>query len=140
MRRLLWTDGLAGATAGVVLLALAGPLAGPFGLPPAAVRGLGAVNLAYAALALSLAARLPRSAPHVRYLAAANLMWTVACLGLVLALRDTASWLGLAYVGAEGAVCAALGVLEARAVLRWGADQGAHAPPADGSLVPGAGS
>jgi len=80
--RLLWLDGCAAATAGVLVLLLGRWLSELHRLPPALLIFVGAMNLLYAGYSLSLALRRERSLAWVNALIAGNLAWAGACVGM----------------------------------------------------------
>lgn len=116
---LLWFDSLPAVAVGAGVLALRQPLAALHGFPVALVTAMGVVNLLYASWSGTLAARWTRGRPPPRWavdaLAAANLAWTVVCVGILLATWGEASPFGAAHAALEGAWVAALAAAE----LRW---------------------
>lgn len=113
-RALLWVDGLAALTAGLLMLPLIDWLSALYQLPPAFLRNLASVNLGYALLGLSLARRRHRPLRRIQLLSAANLVWALACAALAWQWRSTASPFGLAHLLIEAGFVATLGMLEWR--------------------------
>lgn len=113
--RLLWFDGLAGLSAGVVVLAAHRMLAAWYGLSEAFVIGLGVVNLCYAPFGITLAVRARRPLLHVSALALANIAWAVVCFGLAAAVAGEARPLGVGMLVFEGLFVGGLGAWEWRA-------------------------
>ncbi len=115
---LLWFDSLPAVVAGVGVLALRGPLAELHGLPVGLLTVMGVVNLLYASYSGTLAARASAGRPPPRaavdLLIAANLAWTVVCVGIAAATWRTAAWTGTAQVLGEGVWVASLAAAEAR--------------------------
>jgi hypothetical protein len=116
LRRLLAFDAATCLAMGVALLALAGPLAAPLGLPAGWLRGAGALLLPCAAL-MAWAAR---PAAHQRALAgvvvAGNAAWVAASVAVSALFALTA--VGEALVLGQAAAVALLAALEARALRR----------------------
>lgn len=120
-RALLWADGIAGASVGVLVLVLHPWLAVLYGLPASLVLGLGAANLAYGLYSSTLAVRLYRGQPPSRRavvtLVAANAAWAVVCVVLAVALRERATLIGTAVLAVEAVFVGALALLERRYLL-----------------------
>ncbi len=120
-RALLWVDGLAGASVGVLVLVLHSWLAVLYGLSASLVLGLGAANLAYGCYSSTLAVRLHRGRPPSRRavvtLVAANAAWAVVCVVLAIALRERATLIGTAVLAFEAVFVGALALLERRYLL-----------------------
>jgi len=76
-------DAGSGAAMALLHLASAGALAGWLGLPASLVSGSGLLLLPYVALAGYLASCEPVPRPLAWLLAAGNLAWALACLGLL---------------------------------------------------------
>ncbi|MEZ4375160.1 MAG: hypothetical protein R3B07_30395 [Polyangiaceae bacterium] len=119
-RNLLWFDSGAGATAGVLMVALHGWLVELHQLPSAALWCMAAANIGYASYSESLALRasqlnrLPRVA--VDLLVFANVAWGLVCVGLLLGNWATVTTWGIAHLVFEGAFVAGLGLVEFRVV------------------------
>jgi hypothetical protein len=114
VQRILWIDGIAALSAGVLALVLGEFLADLYALPRGLITFIGAVNLAYSACSLTLATRRRRPTSAIIGLAAANGIWASVCAGLAIRFRGDASALGLAVILFEGAFVAALATLEWR--------------------------
>lgn len=113
-RQLLWVDGLAGATVGVLVLALVDWLSRLYQLPQNLLWWMGLANLAYASFSLSLARRRRRPLGLLCLLVAANGIWALACLRWAFLYRETASWFGLAQLVGEALFVGGLAILEWR--------------------------
>ncbi len=113
-KRLLWIDGSAAAVAGAAVLLVRVWLTEWYRLPQDLLVFIGVVNLAYASYSLSLAARPHRPMWLILTLVAANLMWSVVCIILAVAYRETATLFGLAHLIGEALFVAGLASLEWR--------------------------
>lgn len=113
-KHLLWVDGTAAGTAGVVVLALSGWLSGLHGLPLEVLLGIGATNLLYASYSISLASRATRSITMIKLLVFGNAGWVVVCLGLAIHFAGTATPFGLGHLLAEALFVGGLAGLEWR--------------------------
>lgn len=111
-----WFDRLPAVAGGACVLARREPLAALHGLPVGRVTAMGSVYLQYASWSGTRAVRwtLGRPAPRgaVDAPAAANLSWTVVCVGILLATWGEASPFGAAHAALEGARVGALAVAE----------------------------
>lgn len=114
VRGILWIDGVGALAAGMVMLALRRYFVGLYELPLDLITTIGLVNLAYAAVALTLAARERRRVAWIAVLALANLAWALVCVLLVLRFHDDATFFGLGHFVLEGAWVATLGTVEWR--------------------------
>ena len=112
-KRLLWIDGIAGLSAGVVVLAASPWLSRWYGLPHGLLLFLGSVNMAYGSLSLPLAMRSVRQGRLIEILAVANIVWATVCWSLAAHFR-VATALGVAHLVGEGLFVFVLGVLEWR--------------------------
>ncbi len=112
--RLLWIDGLAGLSAGVVMVLASGWLSSWYGLPTKLLLFTGVVNLAYGSYSLPLARRRRRPLGMIVFLVAANLGWTLVCFGLAFHFRHEATLFGLAHLIGEGVFVGGLALLEWR--------------------------
>ena len=112
--RLLWLDAGAGATAGLLGLALAGWLSELYRLPLALMLFISAANVLYAGYSFSLARRRHRSAFGVNLLIAANLGWAGVCIGLAWRFAGEASVLGMLHLTAEAVFVGGLAAWEWR--------------------------
>ena len=114
LRRLLWADFTAGATAGAFMLSLSIWLESIYQIPRLFLLFMGTAGFLYAAIALALASR-PVPPPHlVALLGSANLVWAAVCVLSAFILLSSASWLGLAHLVVEAVFVSWLGVNELR--------------------------
>ena len=113
-RYLLWIDGLAATTAGVLMLALGERLSDWYQLPQSLLQLIGLVSLGYATYSLSLALRSRRPRTLIVLLVIANSLWAAACLRWALGFAATASPWGLAHLLGESAFVGGLALLEWR--------------------------
>ena len=113
-RNLLWFDGLAALTAGVLVLLLRGWLSRWYDLPEQLLLFTGVVNLVYASYSVPLAARVRRPMGRIIFLAVANLIWSVICVTLAALYYSTASLFGMAHLIGEGLFVGGLACLEYR--------------------------
>jgi len=111
---LLWVDGIGGAVAGVVVLLAYGWLSAWYNLPRELLFGIGVANLSYGAYSLTLASRKRRPKPLILFLIAANLTWAGLCFWWAVRFAESASWLGLTHLVAEGLYVGGLAILEWR--------------------------
>lgn len=111
--RLLWTDGFAALTAGILLLMLCslGPVL--LGLPVWLLAAQGCVNLCYAAYSLPLARRKHRPEWMIRLLIGGNLAYALLVVPVLLYwfYPDCTAW-GVAYFLLEIGFISGLGVAE----------------------------
>lgn len=114
LRHLLWFDCIAAALAGTLVLAFGERLAEFYALPLDGLRAIGAINLSYACLSGSLALRGPRSVRWIAALALANGAWSMACIGIAVAMAGSATAFGIAHLLGEGAFVGTLGLFEWR--------------------------
>jgi len=114
VRGILWIDGAGALAAGVVMLGLRRFFVGLYEVPLNLITTIGLVNLAYAAVALTLAARKRRRVAWIAALAVANLSWALVCVLLVLRFHGEASFFGVGHFVLEGAWVATLGTVEWR--------------------------
>jgi hypothetical protein len=115
LRSLLWFDCSAAGVVGVTMLAVSGLLAPLFGMPRAVLVATALANLIYGGFSYSLARMAEPPRGRVRALVVANFAWTVVCVVLAAVFAGPGSWLGVAYVLAEGAFVGGLAALEAGA-------------------------
>lgn len=105
------------------------PLAQLYDLPGQLVLFVGAANVGYATLGLTLGPMRSRSPRLLTTLVIANYAWTVVCVVLAIAYARQASLFGLAHLLLEGGFVATLATLERRhrhAIL--GRDEGQSSP------------
>lgn len=121
-RALLWVDGSAGATVGILVVAFRGWLAELQGFPANLALFMGLANLAYAGSSTTLAAlatggRTP-SRRAIWLLVIANAGWALVC-GVILATTWTfATTFGRALVTFEGLFVGSLAFVEHRVLLK----------------------
>lgn len=120
-RALLWFDGGAGATVGILVVVIREWLAALQGFPEGLVLFMGVANLAYAAYSTTLAARATRgstpSRRSIAWLVAANAGWALVC-GIILASTwPFATPFGRALVASEGLFVGSLALVEYRLLL-----------------------
>jgi len=113
-RKLLWVDGLAGATVGVLVLAASGWLTEWYQLPHGFLLLMGGANLAYGSYSLTLARLKKRPKALIALLVAANLTWAVLCVRWAVVFWDTASPFGLIQLVGEALFVGGLAILEWR--------------------------
>lgn len=114
-RDLVWFDGAAGLTAGVLVLALLPWLPAFYALPMWFVALNGATNLAYGLYSSTLARQRFRPRWRLTLLIAANATWAVVCAVSVAVFLGTASVFGIAHLVGEGLFVGGLAVAEFRA-------------------------
>jgi hypothetical protein len=121
-RTLIVVDWVAGATAGVLMLALHAWLAEWYALPRSLLLVVAAANLGYAAVSFTLSRRADgERVPGLRVIAAANMGWGLVCFALAVWWFSSASVLGLVQLVGEGVLVGGLGVVEWVVVSREGA-------------------
>lgn len=113
-RNFLWVDGLAGAIAGVLMLALSGVLASFYDLPQKLLIFNGIVNLIYGSYSINLARRATRSMGWIHFLIAANSFWVLVCFALAAYFYPTANIFGMIHLVGEGLFVGTLAALEWR--------------------------
>ena len=111
-RRLLWVDCVGGLAVGLIIVLLNDALSALYGLPRALVLSIGVTNLVYGSYSLALAVRKKRQLHLIRLLVGANLLWSLVCVGIVVAFFDNANPIGLALLLGEGLFVGGLGLLE----------------------------
>jgi hypothetical protein len=126
--QLITLDWIAGATAGVLMLALRGWLAELYRLPASLLFIIAVANLGYASFSFVLfLRRRGEYVPLLRVVAVANILWGVVCVILAVVWFGVASLFGLASLLGEAVLVGGLGLLEWRArrvvapalVKRW---------------------
>lgn len=120
LRNVLVADGVVTGTTALLLAAAAGPLGDLFDLPVTLLRVAGLVLIPYAALVLGLGVRGTTSKPLVRLLIAANLLWIVASVGLLMTGWVDPSGVGIAFTLLQAAVVAAFADLQYLGLRRLG--------------------
>lgn len=113
-QRILWIDGLAAISAGLVVLVFRRLLADLYALPVDLITVIGLVNVGYSAFSLTLAAQRRRRVFHIICLSVANSLWACVCALLAIRFVNDATVLGLAHLLFEGAFVAALATVEWR--------------------------
>lgn len=99
---ILYIDGGAGLTVGIALFLLHDWASHLYHLPVSTIHFLATANMCYGIYALSLALSGNRKPASIALLAAANTAWMVVCIALVLLYAQTASLIGLIFIGIEG--------------------------------------
>lgn len=121
-RALLWFDGGAGATVGILVVVFRGWLAELQGFPANLVLFMGLANLAYASYSTTLAARaIGGRAPSRRALwrlVIANAGWAVVCGVILASTWPFATPVGRALVTFEGLFVGVLAFVEHRVLLQ----------------------
>lgn len=117
LRTVLWADAASCVAMGALLAAGADALAAPFGLPAMLLRAAGLGLLPFAALVAWIAQRgAPRGG--VWLVIAANVLWVVDSIALLVFGGFEASAMGTAFVIGQAGAVGALAVLEAVALRR----------------------
>jgi hypothetical protein len=101
-KQLLWIDGLAGLSVGILVVALHSWLASLYGLPPRLLLFTGIVNILYGCYSTPLAFRQQRPMAMIRFLVFANVSWTLVCFVLSGLHWSHAGILGLVHLIGEG--------------------------------------
>lgn len=112
--RLLWLDGLAAASAGLLVLGFSQGLSSLYGLPVPLLQFLAVVNLLYGSYSLGLACWPRRPRACILLLVLANTIWAGFCVRLALQQSGTASAFGLAHLLGEALFVGTLAALEWR--------------------------
>ncbi len=112
--RLLWIDWISATVVGVATLSLCDSLSKYGGLPRHVLLGVGLANLAYAGFTLSLCIRPTRSVRLIGVLVAANLAWSLICVGLLFGHWTAVTPLAFLHLGGEAVYVAGLALLEWR--------------------------
>jgi hypothetical protein len=112
LRNVLLLDAAASGATAALLIAGAGLLGGPLGLPVALMREAGLILVPYVALVAWVGTRqaIPRGA--VWAIVAANALWAIASAGLLVSGLVAPTALGHAFVIAQAVVVALLGELQ----------------------------
>lgn len=116
MRRLLCIDAIAAGSAGVLLLALRGWLAGFYGFADAQLWVMAIVSLCYCAFGSFVLTRRELQLGLVRVLFTANFAWACVCMIAVPVLSGTATSFGLVALLLEALFVGGLAWLERQ---RW---------------------
>jgi hypothetical protein len=112
LRNVLILDGAASGATGLVLIAGAGPLEALLGLPAALMAEAGLILLPYAACVILVGSRGRIAQGAVWAIIAANTLWAVASVGLLVSGLVAPTALGYAFVIAQAAAVALLGELQ----------------------------
>jgi hypothetical protein len=110
LRRALLLDAAASSLTAAVMLAGAGLLEAPLGLPASLLRYAGLVLIPYVVFVAVVATRARIATGAVRTVIAANALWTVASFALLAFITPTV--LGIAFVIVQALAVAGLGVLQ----------------------------
>ena len=112
--RLLWVDGGAGFSAGILMLALNSWLSALHNLPSGLLLFIGIANVVYGMYSLTLASRSRRPAGAIWLLITANSLWVIHCLVQVMYWWEGISIWGILHLGGEGIIVGTLAFLEWR--------------------------
>ena len=113
--RLVWFDGAAGLSAGVLVLMASPWLAALYALPISALIFTGLMNCAYGAYSSTLARRPDlRTRRAILALVIANASWPLVCALLIVCLRGQISAFGVAHLVGEALFVGGLAVWEWR--------------------------
>jgi hypothetical protein len=118
LRRALVLDAIASGATGLLLIAGAGLLEGLLGLPAGLLRGAGLVLVPYVAFVIFTGTRVAIAQPAVWTIIAANALWAVASILLLVSGWVAPTALGYAFVIAQATVVALLGELQYVGVRR----------------------
>ena len=113
-RNLLWIDGGAGLTAGLLMLVFVHFIASWYRLPLNLLYLIGIANVAYGCFSLTLASRQKRPLGLIFLLIGGNSAWVVFCVVSAIYFRQSASILGLAHLLGEASIVGTLAFLEWR--------------------------
>ena len=112
LRRSLLLDAAATGAAAALLIAGAGFLEGPLGLPVAPMREAGLILVPFVACVAWVGTRQEVMRGAVWAIIAANALWVIASLGLLVSGWVAPTVLGYAFVIAQAAVVALFGELQ----------------------------
>jgi hypothetical protein len=112
LRNVLALDAAASGATGLLLVAGAGVLEDLLGLPVALLREAGLILIPYVAIVAWVGTREPIARSAVWAIIAANALWAVASVGLLVSGLVAPTPLGYAFVIAQAAVVAFLGELQ----------------------------
>lgn len=112
LRRSLLADAVASGGVGLLMAVAAAPLEGLLGLPAALMRGAGIFLLFYAAFVLFVGLPARISTAGARTIVAANALWAVASVLLLLSGMVQPTVLGYAFVIGQALVVAVLGLMQ----------------------------
>ena len=111
---ILHIDGIAGTSAGLLLLLFQNIASDFYRLPKGLILFLAGANLCYGINALRLVVMRNRSLNEVKALAIANFLWAVTCVGILPTYYEQASIFALLFISAECIFVAILGLCEWR--------------------------
>jgi hypothetical protein len=112
LRNVLLLDAAASGATGLLLIAGAGLLEGLLGLPVALMREAGLILVPYVAFVVWTGTRAEMARGAVWTIIAANVLWAVASVCLLVSGLVAPTALGYAFVIAQAAVVAILGELQ----------------------------
>jgi hypothetical protein len=112
LRNVLVLDAAASGATAVLLVAGAGILEDLLGLPVALLREAGLILMPYVAFVAWVGTREPIARSAVGAIIAANALWAVASIGLLMSGLVAPTALGYTFVIAQAAVVALLGELQ----------------------------
>ena len=112
LRNVLVADGVVTGATAILMAAAAGPLDDILGLPATLLRVVGLALIPFAALVLGLGVRGTMSKPLVRLLIAANLLWVVGSIVLLLGGWVDPTGIGIAFILIQAAAVAAFAALQ----------------------------
>ncbi|HET6925338.1 MAG TPA: hypothetical protein VFI48_00590 [Hyphomicrobiaceae bacterium] len=112
LRNVLVLDAAASGATGLLLVAGAGVLEDLLGLPMALLRGAGLILIPYVACVAWVGTRQPIARRAVWAIIAANALWALASVGLLVSGLVGPTPLGYTFVIAQAAVVAVLGELQ----------------------------
>jgi len=118
LRNVLVLDAAASGATGLLLLAGAGVLEDLVGLPVALLREAGLILIPYVAFVAWVGTREPIARSAVWAIIAANALWALASVGLLVSGLVAPTALGYVFVIAQAAVVALLGELQYAALKR----------------------
>ena len=112
LRNMLLLDTAASGATGLLLIAGAGLLEGPLGLPVALMREAGLILVPYVAFVAWVGTRETIARGAVWAIIATNALWAIASVGLLVSGLVAPTILGTAFVIAQAAVVGLLGELQ----------------------------
>ncbi|WP_333969839.1 hypothetical protein [Alteromonas mediterranea] len=111
---ILHVDGIAGTSAGLLLLLFHNIASDFYQLPQGLILFLAGANACYGIYALRLSLIRNSSLNEVAALAIANFLWAITCVGVLLTYYEQASVFALLFISAECIFVAILGLCEWR--------------------------
>lgn len=111
-KNLLWIDCIAGALAGILVIALSGWLADLYLISRNVLLCIGTANLLYASYSFALASRKRREEPFIKILIYANGVWALICLAIATHYYGDMTLLGRAHLVIEAFFVGGLAALE----------------------------